>query len=251
LRRVVFAGALAVALFAPQARAYRPFDGTDADVSKLGELELELGPLGFLRAQHDSALVFANTVLNYGVLPRWELVVQGQGVYGLDTPPPPRFLNGGVFLKHVLREGVLQGRPGVSLAMETGVLFPTSDAPIDDAGVYLGMIASYAWTELVLHFNVALSRAVDGQPDVFASLILEGHPAGRIRPVSEILVERHGPSTDASWLVGFIVRASERVAFDAATRAAWSEGAPLFEVRAGLTWSIETRRARATRLGSD
>lgn len=140
--RLVVAGALGLLLAAAPARAYRPFDGTDADVSKLGELELEIGPLGYLHAQHDSALVFANTVINYGLLPRWELVVQGLGLDGLDAPAPPRFLNGGVFLKHVLRAGVLQGGEGASLAMETGVLFPTSDEPIGHAGLWLGFIGS-------------------------------------------------------------------------------------------------------------
>ncbi len=39
-------------------------------------------------------------------------------VLGLDTPPPPRFIDGGIFLKHVLREGTLQGKSGISLAGE-------------------------------------------------------------------------------------------------------------------------------------
>lgn len=60
-------------------------------------------------------------------------------------------------------------------------------------------------------------------------MILEGHPAGRIRPVSEVLVERLGAITQ-----------SESLSFDAATRAAWSDG-PVFEVRAGFSWSIATQ----------
>jgi len=31
------------------ARAYRPFDGTDAAVADKGEVEIELGPVGFVK----------------------------------------------------------------------------------------------------------------------------------------------------------------------------------------------------------
>jgi hypothetical protein len=31
------------------ARAYRPFDGTDATVAETGEVEIELGPVEYLR----------------------------------------------------------------------------------------------------------------------------------------------------------------------------------------------------------
>jgi hypothetical protein len=202
-------------------------------------LELEIGPLGYLRTQRDSALVFASSVINYGLLPRWELVLQGVGVFGLDTPPPPRFIDGGVFLKHVLREGALQEKSGISLATEFGVLLPTSDAPFLDAGVQIGLIASYGWRELVAHLNVSLARSSDGQPDAFASLILEGHPRGRIRPVTEIFVDRHGDHTEPSWLIGFIARAGRHLSFDAATRVGWLIDAPVFEVRAGLTIAFD------------
>lgn len=229
-------GVLAIATVAPSAHAYRPFDGTDADVSEYGQLELELGPIGYLRAQHDSALVFANTIVNYGFLPRWEIVAQGAGVYGFDGALPPRFIDGSLFLKHVLREGVLQGRRGISLAVEFGVLFPNNDEPFtEDSGLHLSLIASYAWPELVTHFNVWIERSSDGQPDAFASVILEGHPNGAVRPVSEIFVERHGDDTQPSVLVGFIWRASKHLAIDAGTRLAWTAGAPLYEIRAGLT----------------
>jgi hypothetical protein len=66
--------AAAIVLFwATRAHAYRPFDGTDADVSGTGEIEIEIAPLGYLRSQHQSAVVFANTIFNYGFIPRWEL----------------------------------------------------------------------------------------------------------------------------------------------------------------------------------
>ncbi len=45
-----------------------------------------------------------------------------------------------------------------------------------------------------------------------------------------------------SCLVGFIVRASEHVSFDAATRIGWLLDAPLLEIRAGLTLSLSVGR---------
>ena len=40
----------------PLAFAYRPFDSTDAAVAAKGEVELELGPLGFLKTGPDRFL---------------------------------------------------------------------------------------------------------------------------------------------------------------------------------------------------
>ena len=225
-------------LFTTSAHAYRPFDGTDADVAENGHIELEIGPLGYLRAQHDSALVLGNGVFNFGFVPRWELVIAGKGVYGLDTPAPPRFQDGSVLLKHTLREGTLQGETGISLAVEFGVLFPTSDQPINDAGLHLAFIASYAWRALVLHVNTWIERGSDGQPDVFLGAILEGHQSARIRPVAELFVDRHGGDVQPSALIGTILTVNNHLSFDAATRLAYTSGAPIFEARAGLTWTI-------------
>jgi hypothetical protein len=42
--------ALLALAVAPAASAYRPFDNTDADVAKQREVQLEIGPLGFVAA---------------------------------------------------------------------------------------------------------------------------------------------------------------------------------------------------------
>jgi hypothetical protein len=230
---------VAVLAWSSFAHAYRPFDGTDAGVADTGNIELEIGPLGYLRAQHDTALVFGNGVFNFGFIPTWELVVAGKGVYGLDLAPPPRFQDGSVFLKHVLREGTLQGGRGISLAVEFGMLFPTSEQRVDEAGLHIALITSYVWPRrLVVHVNTVIERASDGQPDLFLGAILEGYGSARIRPVGELFLDRHGGDVQPSVLVGTIVTVNEHLSFDAATRLAYSSGAPLFEVRAGLTWTI-------------
>jgi hypothetical protein len=47
MRRALLGMAVVSALVTPTstAHAYRPFDGTDADVAELGDFELELGPV--------------------------------------------------------------------------------------------------------------------------------------------------------------------------------------------------------------
>src|SRR5437763_13726549 len=54
---------IAVALPRP-AFAYRPFDSTDAAVAAEGEMELELGPLGFLKTGADRFLVTPGAIFS-------------------------------------------------------------------------------------------------------------------------------------------------------------------------------------------
>src|ERR687887_442896 len=71
--------ALCLALATPRlALAYRPFDSTDAAVAAKGELELELGPLGFLKTDPERFLVAPGAVFNLGIARDWELVLQGR-----------------------------------------------------------------------------------------------------------------------------------------------------------------------------
>ena len=90
--------------------AYRPFDGTDAAVADPGEVEVELGPLGYLREGSERTLIAPALTLNYGITQGWEAVVEGQGNQGLSTGNRRSSLvDNGVLLKGVLREGSLLG----------------------------------------------------------------------------------------------------------------------------------------------
>ena len=133
MRRLVALAALAALVLASTpARAYRPFDSTDASVADLGELEIELGPVGYLRAGPAHALAVPTAILNVGFARRWEVVVQGRDLVSLDaTPDGPRarLVDAGAFLKGVLRAGTLQGRAGPSVAIEAGPLFPETRGP--------------------------------------------------------------------------------------------------------------------------
>src|SRR5271155_5832517 len=68
--------------------AYRPFDGTDADVAETGKFELELGPVHYYEQAGSPYLITPATVLNLGIFPRWELVVDFQNYVALDRQAP-------------------------------------------------------------------------------------------------------------------------------------------------------------------
>src|SRR6516225_7347133 len=59
--------ALAAALtsWCGEAVAYRPFDGTDAAVAETGEIEVELGPVEYLRAGGERGLLAPDLGINY------------------------------------------------------------------------------------------------------------------------------------------------------------------------------------------
>ena len=95
-----------VVAWAAPAAAYRPFDGTDAAVADVGELEIEFQPIGALRAVSTKALTDA--IFNFGFAEGWELVLQGTAQAFPDGGGPNSVSNG-AFLKYVLRPEVPSG----------------------------------------------------------------------------------------------------------------------------------------------
>src|SRR5438874_10254318 len=107
------------------AQAYRPFDGTDAAVAETGEVEIELGPVRYLRSGADRTLFAPNVRINCGFTPSWEAVLEGILAHGLTADiPGTRLVESVAMLKTVLREGSLQEKSGPSIATEFGVLLP-------------------------------------------------------------------------------------------------------------------------------
>ena len=223
------------------AAAYRPFDGTDADVAELHEFELELGPAGYYGTQQGHYFVTGG-VLNFGLVPRVELVLQGFDFVPLDPPSGPnRFTETGLFVKAVWRQGCLQERQGPSFATETGPLLPT----VNDTrgfGAYAGGIVSTCLGDsLIVHWNAEvqlLPQTFD--LDLFGGAILEPPPARYVfRPVAEFFVEHtFGGAQTYSALVGGIWQVSEKLALDVALREALISGQSASEVRAGFAWAI-------------
>lgn len=239
--------ALAVAGFSTPAVAYRPFDGTDADVAAEGEFELELGPAQFL-SQPDGHYVLAPaTVLNFGVARAIELVVDFKQFVGVDRAPRQsrvRLLDTDVFVKAILKRGTLQGDTGLSIAIEGGPLTPELGGK-NGFGALANLITSYRWPAVTLHLNTSGALSREHNFDGFASLIAEGPRDWVVRPVSEVYVEAEvNAGTSYSGLAGAIWQLSDAVAIDAGVRGASYPEGRAFELRFGLTWALAMWHAK-------
>lgn len=243
---------LAVALLAGAATwtaspawAYRPFDGTDAAIAKPGEFELELGPLHYLREGSADFLIVPATVLNLGLTKTVELVSDFKNFLSVDSSADgsdtglrrlrPR--DADLLIKTVLRPGSLQGAAGPSIALETGALLPTPRTN-SGFGAQANTILSFTMAGTALHFNESVAGNRDHRFEVFSSAIIELGYARSFRPVAEVFVDyilRGG--SEYSALVGAIWAHSQDWVFDAAVRAARSDGNDVIELRLGFTWS--------------
>src|SRR6516165_9339642 len=104
-----FATAACLTLWSGEAEAYRPFDGTDAAVAETGEIEIELGPVEYLRVGAERALLAPDLRINYGFIQGWEAALEGKLTHGLTAGVPGTSLvESQALLKGVLREGSLQ-----------------------------------------------------------------------------------------------------------------------------------------------
>lgn len=224
------------------ARAYRPFDSTDAAVAAKGELELEFGPLGFVKEGSDRFLVAPGVIFNWGFADRLELVLEGRNFLQLGeniTGPRVSLEDSALSLKGVLREGSLQDKTGVSIASETSVLLPTIDGDSGGVGAQETIIVSQRWPDLTVHLNGALAWTRAHRLGVFAGAIFEVHDTWAVRPVAEVFVEgEHDVPTIVSGLVGAIWRVRDGLSFDAGLRLARAGGVNTTEIRAGLTWAF-------------
>jgi hypothetical protein len=238
---------VALAAVVPRpARAYRPFDQTDAGVAELHTFELELGPVGYI--QEPSGGVFVpGFIFNYGAIDRIELVFDAHKSLlfgGPDAAAVRRRLNTELLVKGVLREGSLQGGQGPSLAAEAGVFLPTLPAA-GGPGASLAFIVSQRWPALAVHLNAEGDLTRDGHVAFIGGAIVEGPDAWVVRPVSEFFVAQEsdsGVSPTLSALGGAIWRYRPSLAFDAAVRLAREAGERVVEIRAGLTWAFDLSR---------
>jgi hypothetical protein len=234
-----------VAGWSEPAQALRPFDGTDAAVAGVGELELELEPLGLLRQGPERTLIAPEMVLNLGVAEGWEAVLQGQG----ETALPPSsagvsLVESGAFLKGIIRDGVLQDKSGPSIATEFGILLPGVNDESGFGASWLGII-SYRFGPVTVHFNGGAALTRQGHGEVFLSTIIEGPYDWAIRPVAEIADDREtGIRETSSVLIGAIWQFRDHVAFDFGVREGRTNNRGLTEFRAGVTYALPLWRPR-------
>jgi opacity protein-like surface antigen len=233
------ASAAAFACWCSAAQAYRPFDGTDAAVAETGEVEIELGPVGYLRDGADRTLFAPNVRINYGFAPGWEAVLEGILAHGPTADiPGTRLVESGAMLKTVLREGSLQEKSGPSIATEFGVLLPG----INDehgTGAVLNGILSRRWDWGAVHLNTQIELTREQHADYFLDAIIEGPHDWVVRPVSELFYERDvGLFRTRSAMIGAIWQVQDNIAVDFGLRGAHVNDHTVGEIRAGVTFAF-------------
>jgi hypothetical protein len=186
-------------------------------------------------------------VFNYGFSPGWEIVVDFDGTLPWsDSGPSARILQSDFFVKHVLRAGCLQEKSGPSIALETGVLFPTVPQLDDEAGWSADLIVSQTLGPITVHANGLVQATRNRQFLYTGGAIIEGPRDWKVRPVGELYAGQNGGQLLDSFLVGAIWTFREHLVFDAAirrgTEAANGQSGPTVaetEVRLGVTWVIQ------------
>src|SRR5438132_1766324 len=227
------------------ASAYRPFDGPDAAVAEKGKMEIEMQPAGIFKDVSGTTLIAPAARFNYGLTETWEAVLEGQIEHPLSPSGPSSVTAAGAFLKGVLREGSLQEKSGVSVATEFGFLLPDSRGD-SRLGASLAGIVSQRWDWGSIHLNGAAALSRDHHSDLFIGTIIEGPSKWTVRPVVEVFYEKEfGKSETVSGLVGLIWQVREDLSFDVGVRHAVTNGHPLNEVRAGVSFAFPLSRPLA------
>src|SRR6516164_8142251 len=231
--------AAALICWSGDVEAYRPFDGTDAAVAETGEIEIELGPVEYLRVGAERALLAPDLRINYGFIPGWEAALEGKLTHGLTAGVlGTSLVESQALLKGVLREGSLQEKPGPSIATEFGVLLPG----INDqhgTGAVLNGIVSHRWDWGTVHLNAQIELTRQQHPDYFLDSIIEGPHDWPVRPVAEFFYESDvSLFRTGSALVGAIWQVQDNVAVDFGLRRARINGQTAGEIRAGVAFAF-------------
>ncbi len=217
--------------------AYRPFVSTDAAVADPGVMEIELGYFQIARQRHEDIFSTPKLVLNYGVVDRLEVV----GEFAAEKAPHEdwQLVDPGLSLKAVLKEGVLQEKEGLSIAVEAGLLLPATTGE-DGVGFEATGIVSGRLQALTYHVN--LGGGVDrvaARPFALWGLITELSLVPAFRLVGEVngeSVERE-PANN-SVLLGFIWQPfpSKELWIDGGIRRGITRAAPDWQATLGLTF---------------
>jgi len=239
VRGVAALSAAVLMCWCGEAEAYRPFDGTDAAVAETGEIEIELGPVEYLREGAERMLLAPDLRINYGFIPGWEASLEGKLTHGLTAGiPGTSLVESDALLKGVLREGSLQEKPGPSIATEFGVLLPGINDQHGTGGVLNGIV-SQRWDWGTTHLNVQLELTRQQHVDYFLDTIIEGPHDWPVRPVAEIFYESDvSVFRTGSALVGAIWQVQDNIAVDFGLRGARTNGQTAGEIRAGVTFAF-------------
>jgi len=118
------------------------------------------------------------------------------------------------------------------------VLLPDSTGN-SGVGASLAGIVSQRWDWGTIHLNTETALTRDHHADLFLGGIIEGPSKWSIRPVAEFFYENEfGKAETISGLIGLIWRVRDNLSFDVGLRHALTNGHPVNEVRAGLTFAF-------------
>lgn len=220
------------------ALGYRPFVSTDAAVVDPSEVEIELGYFNFERTDAENTFIIPKVILNWGLIRNLEVV----GEFEVEKAPDEsaQLVDPALFLKTVLREGTLQGKDGMSFAVEAGPLLPATVAGerkvgFEGIGIMSGRLATLTYH---VNFGGGVNRA---KADPFAvwGVIVEFPILQNFRLVGEVNGESgEGERADNSGLLGFIWQpVSSELLVDLGLRRGMSSAAPDWQLTTGLTFT--------------
>ena len=223
-----------------KAWAYRPFVSTDADVAAAGEVEIELGYFNWERAEGENAYVTPQLVFNYGLTDTLELIAEFDLEHDLDGNS--QLVYPALFLKAVLKPGALQDRPGISFAVEAGLLLPSAITGENSTGFEAIGILSGTLDRITWHLNLGggLDR-VDHSSFGLWGVIVETPLTPGLTLMAEFNGESlRGEAAENSALLGVVWEPSSLpdLTLDIGIRRGTSRAAPDWGATLGLTFSF-------------
>ncbi|PYO02793.1 MAG: hypothetical protein DMD91_02500 [Candidatus Rokuibacteriota bacterium] len=222
--------------------AYRPFISTDAAVADPQEVEIEIGYFTLERAKDENAFIIPRVVFNYGWFKDWELVAE----FAIRRAPDAEVnvIDPAIFLKGVLKEGVLQDKDGFGFAIEAGPLLPATEKGERKFGFEATGILTDKLGPLIFHINggVGIDRSTGDVVGIWG-VIGELPVAKGVRLVAEVNGDkpRREDQRDSA-LLGVIWQpwSSKNVWFDAGVRRGFTSGVPDWQFTVGLTFGFST-----------
>ncbi len=175
-------------------------------------------------------------MLNYGVAKNWEAV----GEFRVEASPELEITGPGLFLKGVLKEGVLQEKEGVSLAIEAGPLLPSTLPHEHGVGVEAIGIASAKVAPVTVHVNGGGGLDRDDRHGFAIWGVIGELP---VHPKLRLVGEVNGESTQGqrpnnSALLGVIWHPTSNLVLDAGVRRGISPASPDWQFTIGLTFGF-------------
>jgi hypothetical protein len=232
---------LFVGPFAPTgAWAYRPFISTDAAVADPKEVEIEVGYVTLEREKGANAFVIPRVVLNYGLFKNWEAVAE----FAVRRSPDAEMnlIDPAIFLKGVLKEGVLQEKEGIGIAVEIGPLLPSTEKGARNFGFEGIGILTGTLGPLTVHLNggLGMERSTGDLVGIWG-VIGELPVAKGLRVVGEVNGDKpRRADQHHSALLGAIWQpwASKNVWFDAGVRRGFTSGVPDWQFTLGVAFGF-------------